>query len=94
MTGVTISGKNVVLTIDGATITDGDTVTVNYTKPASGIVLEDTQGNDAQSLSNVIVGTLGVNTITGTSGNDVITGNASADTLTGNGGIDTFDYNR
>ncbi len=93
VTGVAISDKNVVLTIDGAAIVDGNTVNVNYTKPASGIVLEGTQGNDAVSLSNLIVGTSGVNTITGTSGNDIIIANAGADTLTGNGGVDTFDYN-
>jgi Ca2+-binding RTX toxin-like protein len=62
-----------VLTIEGATITDSDTVIVNYTKPTSGIALENTEGNGVQSLSNVIVGTSGVNTITGTSGNDIIT---------------------
>ena len=90
VTGVAISGKNVVLTIDGAAIVDGDTVNVNYTKPASGIVLEDTQGNDAVSLSNVIVGTSGVNTITGTSGDDLIVGNEGADALIGNGGVDTL----
>jgi len=94
ITNVAISGKNVVLTIDGGAITDADTVTVDYTKPASGIVLEDTRGNDAGSLSNVIVGTSGANTLTGTSNNDIFTANEGDDTLTGNGGVDIFDYNR
>ena len=55
VTNVAISGKNVELTIDGAAITNSDTVTVSYTKPAFGIVLEDSAGNEASTLSNVNV---------------------------------------
>ena len=87
------SGKDVVLTIDGAALTDADTVTVDHTKPASGIVLEDTQGNDADSPSDVIVGTSGANTHTGSSADDIVTGNVGDDILIGKGGIDIFDYN-
>ena len=52
VTNVAISGKNVELTIDGAAITDSDTVTVSYTKPGSGTVLEDRTGNQVSTLSN------------------------------------------
>ena len=93
VTNVAISGKNVELTIDGAAIIDSDTVTVSYTKPGSGTVLEDSAGNDADSLGSVIVGTSGANTLAGDANDNIITGNAGNDTLSGGGGNDIFDYN-
>jgi Ca2+-binding RTX toxin-like protein len=93
VSNVEINGSNIVLTFDGAAIADTDSLTIAYTKPGSGAVLKDFAGNEAVSLSSLIVGASGVNTITGTSANDTIIGNGGNDTLTGNGGIDTFDYN-
>ena len=87
---VTISGQEIVLTVSSA-ITD--TVVLSYAKPATGNVLEDIAGNDFASLSEISIGTSGVDTIVGTADNDFIIGNASIDTLTGNGGSNTFDYN-
>ena len=68
---------------------------ITTTTPSSSLNMPTTVTDsvDVQSLSNMIVGTSGVDTITGTSGNDIITANEGDDTLTGNGGVDTFDYN-
>jgi len=91
---VAIDGQKVMLTVASAIgVGDDDTVTFSYTKPSSGSVLEDTVGNDAESLNSVFIGTVGANTIDGTSGDDFIIGNDAIDTLTGNGGNDIFDYN-
>ena len=48
-TGVSISGSNVALTLPTA-IEAGSTVSVAYTKPSSGNVLEDAAGNDMASF--------------------------------------------
>ncbi|WP_201341593.1 hypothetical protein [Abyssogena phaseoliformis symbiont] len=57
--------RKVVLNINGAVIADGNSVKLDYTKPSSGAVLEDTQGNDAAILTNLIIGTEGSNTLAG-----------------------------
>ncbi len=104
VTAVTISGNNVVLTFDGAAITDANVTSVSYTPPSSGSVLQDAQGNsDVTAINNTLVGNNGDNTLIGTpradiiignAGDDIIQGNEGADTLSGGAGSDTFNYPR
>ena len=51
---VAISGMAVTLTLASA-VTSGQTVTVGYTKPTSGNVLQDATGNDAANLTDEAV---------------------------------------
>ena len=92
VTEVAIAGNTVTLTFDGPPVTDDDSVSYSYIKPAFGAVLEDIGGNDAV-MTNVVVGTSGVNTLIGSHANDTLVGNAGDDELDGLTGADTFDYN-
>ena len=49
ISGVAISGSVVTLTLASPVVT-GNTVTVGYTKPVSGAVLQDVAGNDAMTI--------------------------------------------
>ena len=59
--GVRISGNSVILTLGSASaaagsgVREGETITVSYTKPASGNVIRDDAGLELESFSNVSV---------------------------------------
>ena len=91
VSGVTISStsveadKKVVLTTDN---TLQPASTVSY----SGTGVSDIASNALTSLSNVVVGTSGIDTITLTSSSIVVAG-AGDDAITASSGSDVFDYN-
>ena len=89
---VVIDGMSVLLTIEGNAIGAADIVRVSYQAPQSGVVLEDVQGNDAQSILPLFIGSASNDTIIGTTFDDVIIGHSGADFLSGSAGQDVFQY--
>ena len=89
---VVIDGVSVLLTIEGNAIGAAEVVRVSYQAPQSGVVLEDVQGNDAQSILPLFIGSASNDTIIGTTFDDVIIGHSGADVLSGNAGQDVFQY--
>lgn len=76
VSNVLMKGQHVALTFDGSTVTsDSDVVTVSYTVPTSGAVLQDVAGNNMATISNIIIGSEGDDISTGISGDDIFIGN-------------------
>ena len=89
---VVIDGRSVLLSVEGNAIGSADVISLSYTVPQSGVVLEDVQGNDALSIHQLFLGSASNDTIIGTTFDDVIIGHSGADVLSGNAGQDVFQY--
>ena len=91
VSGVTISSTSVEAD-KKVVLTTNSTAKVVSTVSYSGTGVSDIAGNALTSLSNVVVGTSGIDTITLTSSSIVVAG-AGDDDITASSGSDVFDYN-